>query len=428
MRPRSALLAILTPTILACAGLIGSPDRDLQEAAARDAGDEAEQARRLGDFAGAEAILERRLAADPNDARSWRLLGDVNLTRGQRFQERWKENLGWAIDAYEKAVALAPDRCLPWSRLAAAAVGAAENEATRLDRARLDALPLARGWTHCAGPALLALELQRAPTPAELAAVTALPADASATDRQVAAAPWMAEAVRRIDLAAIEWAPLQPPLQPSKGSPFAVLQIPTTGASVEKSKARRFTYPEWIVVSRVRGDRLVYRDRRFAAQVPERALTRAPGCPGTKWTLAGADRVPVGTCTSGPHDRRASDLYDPKVLKPTGIAHFHEPSIDRARISWSTVADKPVRCLGGDVGRQFYDTPSCPVAYDRAVPVTRSIPAASGRVAESEAHAEQIVRAARASALFGSDLAAHLARGEVGAGLPYPLYVWASPT
>jgi hypothetical protein len=406
---------------LACGGLAGDFGRE----AALDAGDEAERARLAGDFAGAEAILQRRLQADPSDARSWRLLGDVNLTRGQRFTERWKENLGWALDAYEEAVRREPTSCLIWGRIAAVVVGASENEAIAIPAARIEALPLDRGWASCAGPAMLSLVHQRLPTAAALASAN-VPPDASEADRMAKAAPWLVEAVARTELS-IAWEPLLSPPEPTAQAPFVVLEVPTTGASVGGSAPRRFTHPEWQLVSRVAGDRLVYLDRRFAAQVPEEALTRAPGCPGTEWTLQGEDRVPVGTCTAGPHDRRASDLYDADILRPTGVAHFHEPSIDRARISWATVADKPVRCLGGPVGRQFYDTPSCRVAYDRAVPVTRSIPKAAGIVAQSEAHAELAVRAARSEALFGPEVAGHLARSEAGVGMPYALYTWAQP-
>jgi hypothetical protein len=277
---------------------------------------------------------------------------------------------------------------------------------------------------------MLEIELRRLPTPDERAAAARkLPGDASEADKLAAAAPWMPEAVRKLgpELGKIAWQPALPPLEPKAGAPFAVLKIPTTAASVEGSEPRRFSYPEWLLVARVGGGRIVYLDRRFAAQVPEKALTRAPGCPGTEWTLEGPERVPVGRCVAGPHDRRASDLYDPDILRPTGVAHFHEPSIDKALISWNTVADRPVTCVGGSVGRQFYDIPSCQVTYDRAVPQTRSIPADSGIAARSEAHAAQIVDAARSAALFGAELPAHLAHGEVGIGLPYNLYTWAQP-
>ena len=406
---------------LACAGLGAD---ELEQQAAIDQDDPAEQARLAGDFTGAEALLQQRLRADPNDARSWRLLGDVNLTRGQRYPERWKENLGWALDAYEKAVRLDPASCAAWGRLAAVVIGASENEAIAVPRARLESLPLSKGWEACAGPALLSLVFQRQPTAAELVGDD----ENSEVDRMAAAAPWLVDAVGRVDLSGLDFATVRPTVAAAPGAPFVVLKVPTTGASVDGSTPRKFTHPEWQVVSRVAGDRVVYLDRRYAAQVPEQAITRAPGCPSTTWTLEGGGRRPVGTCVAGPHDRRASDLYDPDVLRPAaGDSHFHEPSIAKALIPWSTVADKPIRCLGGPVGRQFFDTPSCTVSYDRAVPVTRSLPADVGVVALSEAHAERIVRAARSQALWGAEMADHLARGEIGVGLPYELYTWAAP-
>ncbi|MEZ4238082.1 MAG: hypothetical protein R3F59_18435 [Myxococcota bacterium] len=350
----------------------------------------------------------------------------MNLSRGQRYQQRWKENLGWAVDAYEKAVRLAPGSCQTWGRLAATVVSAAENDEVRVPRSRIEAWPLERGWKKCPGAAMFTLAFARAPSPAELAAAK-LDAEASEADRLAAAAPWTRAAVQQADLGSLTgWLPLFELPPPAPGQPFVVLE-PATGASVDGSTPRRFTHPEWQIASKVAGDRVVYLDRRFAAQVPERAVTLATACPGTTWTLEGKDRIPRGTCVAGPQDRRAAELYDPKILVPTGPAHFHEPSIDHARLAWSTVADKPVRCLGGPVGRQFYDVPSCEVSYDRAVPVTRALPRGVGIGALSEAHAELIVQAARSEALFGPEIASHLAHGEVATGLPYPLYTWAQP-
>lgn len=415
---------------LGCSGLVGGgEDPGFEGEAALDAADEAELARRAGDFVGAEAILKRRLATAPDDARSWRLLGDVNLNRGQRFPQRWKENLGWAVDAYLTAVTKDPRSCVAWGRLAAAVVGSAENEATEVPREVLDGLPLDQGWGACLGSAAMAeLELHRLPTDAELtAAAGRLDADASTYERRAAAAPWMVTAIHRLDLGDVAWRRILIDREPAPGAAFVVRRVPTTGGSVDGSEPRRFVAPEWVTVSQVSGERLVYLDRKFAGHVAQRAVTRAPGCPGTTWTLEGADRAPKGACAAGPQDRRASELYDPDILKPAGVAHYHEASIGRAVIPWEVVADKPVSCLGGPVGRLFIDTPACQVSYDKTVPQARSLAVDVGQVAESEAHAAQIVDAARAGPMVGDAIAAHLADGEVGPGLPYSLYAMAQP-
>lgn len=423
------LMCLLTTMsiLLACSGLLGDGrEAALLREAELDAADEAEKARLEGDFDRAESMLRRRLAQSPDDVRSWRLLGDVNLTRGQRYQQRWKENLAWALDAWEKAVRLDPGNCAAWGRLAAGVVSAAENDATVVPRDRLASLPLQKGWASCAGATLLQIELEREPTAAELASAS-VPEGAGALQRLAAAAPWMADGVRKLPLDELVWESRLPWPDAQAGRPFVVLEVPATGGSVEGSEPRRFSSPEWVVPSRIAGSTLIYTDRRFPATVPEQAITQAPGCPGTTWTRSGPARVPVGNCVRGPQDPRASDLYDPKKLQPAGVAHYHERSIRVAAIPWETVAEKSVTCTGGPVGRLFIETPSCIVTYDKAVLQTRSLPLASGRTAWSEEHAQRMVDAARGGALFGEQVASHLARGEVAMGLPYGLYLWSQP-
>src|ERR1051325_5168517 len=75
----------------------------------------------------------------------------------------------------------------------------------------------------------------------------------------------------------------------------------------------------------------------------------------------------------------------------------------------------------------FVDVPSCKVAYDRAIPQKRSIPADVGLTAWSEEHAKRMVDAARGGPLFGDALADKLARGQIGPGLPYALFTWTQP-
>lgn len=421
---RTPLAAISLSLLLACSGLFGGQDAALKREAAIDAADEAEQARLRGDFDGAEAILKRRLAADPKDARAWRLLGDVNLTRGQRFQERWKENLGWAIDAYERSIQIDPLNCMTWGRLAASALSASENELTVLPRARLESWPLQKGWGACSGAVMLQIDLLRTPSEGDLAKTDS---DAPRLARLAAAAPHMAEAFRRIDVEDLVWEQSVSWPDPAQGRPFVVLELPADGGSVDGSEPRRFTYPEWVVPSRVSGKSLIYTDRRFPSRVPARAVTQAPGCPGTEWDRVGVERMPVGQCVAGPQEPRASEIYDPEILRPVGVAHYHERSIVPAIIPWESVAEKSVTCLGGPVGRLFVEVPACTVSYDRAILQVRSLQRSAGLAALSEEHAERMVDAARGGALLGELAARKLPRGEVAVGLPYGMYVWSQP-
>lgn len=427
-RPQFIALAAAAGGVLACSGLLGDDGPSFSEEAKLDAGDEAEQARLRGDFAGAEAILRRRLEADPDDPRAWRLLGDVNFTRGQRFVQKWKENLGWAVDAYTRAVEIDPTSCLAWGRLAATVVAAGENETTQVPRERLDALPLDAGWQSCPGATLLELELRRVPSADEVGAVRRkLSWDAAEAEVLATAAPWMRDAVGRVDLSGMEWREVLPRPEVGGDTHYVVLKTPVVAQSVENSKPRSFTYPEWLRIIRVAGGRIVYLDRRFPERVPSTGVTRATGCPGTTWTLEGPDRVAVGKCVAGAHDGRASEVYEPALLRPAGAAHYHHPSIAPATIGWIDIAEQSVSCLGGPVGRMFVDVPSCQVSYDRAIPQKRSIPVDVGLTAWSEEHARRMVDAARSAPLFGEALADKLARGQLGAGLPYGMFVWTQP-
>ncbi len=208
MHPRVPLLAGLVSSLLACGGLLGDgpPENSCDQDAALDAEDKAEQLRRLGDFAGAEALLVERLTADPGDARARRLLGDVNFTRGQRFAQRWKENLGWALEAYAQSLAVDPTSCLTWGRYAAAAVAASENEALAPTREQIDALPLEQGWELCPSNALLEIELLRKPTQQEYDIVRRrLEASAASGQILAEAAPWQVQAIERMGFDAVEY-------------------------------------------------------------------------------------------------------------------------------------------------------------------------------------------------------------------------------
>lgn len=414
MRP--LLTAVVATACLACGGLFAGPDPVALEGEL-DAADSAEQKRLRGDYDGAEKELKRRLNANPQDARAWRLLGDVNFTRGQYYQERWTINLRKAWDAYGSAVNVDSGSCLTWGRLAATALALSENE-ERVTKDQIDALPLDQGWEKCKGATMLELEFLRTPSP-----VPGTLADLAQ------AAPWMVQGVVRLDLGDVEWKEVLARPDLASGAAYVVLpKSPITAGSVDGSKPRSFTYPEWLTVGSASNGRIVYLDRRFPERVPAFGVTRAPACRGTKWELSGPNRVPVGDCRAGPHDRRVSEVYDPNLLRPSGTAYFHHSSIAPATVNWDDVAEGSVSCTGGPVGRMFVDTPSCQVSYDRAIPQRRSISSdGTGLVALSAEHAAKMTDVANAEELLGPELADHLARGRVGAGLPYALFTLAQP-
>jgi hypothetical protein len=414
---RSLTAAAVAFALLGCGGLFSGPDPVAQEAEL-DAGDSAEQKRLRGDYEGAEKELKRRLNVNPRDARAWRLLGDVHFTRGQYYREKWSTNLGWAWDAYTSAVNVDPTSCLTWGRLAATAIAVSENPEFAIPRDQLDALPLEAGWEACQGATLLELEFRRVPEPRP-----------ESLRELAGAAPWMVSAVVRQDHSSLSWKEVLARPELASGAAFVVFpKSPITAGSVDGSKPRSFTYPEWLTVGSASAGRIVYLDRRFPERVPAIGVTRAPACRGTKWELQGANKVPVGQCRAGPHDRRVSEVYDPNQLRPAGTSHFHQPSIAPATVDWNDVAEDSVSCTGGAVGRMFVDTPSCQVAYDRAIPQRRSISSdGTGLVALSAEHAAKMVDVANGQELLGNDLADQLARGRVAEGLAYSLFTLSQP-
>jgi hypothetical protein len=422
---------VLTPTallILACGGLQGGPSADASAEAALDAEDPAEVARKAANYQQAETILNARLNANNADARSWRLLGDVNYSRGQRYGDVWKENLGRAREKYANALRVDPENCVTWGRMATALVAAQENEATRAAPDEIAALPLAEGWAACGGPVMVAVEFARQPTADELAAARRQ-ADRSAgwAGLQAAAAPWQVAAMQRGAVADLDWTTRLVRPEPAPGGVFVVLDFPVSAQGVDGAKARGFDSVEWLTIGSVRGDQFVFRDKRFPERVPSVGRVKATACPGTSWTFDGPDRAPVGNCVAGTYDRSASPVYDPDRLRVADGNHYHQPSIDSAVISWDDIAEDSVVCSGGGVGRQFELLPSCQVSYDRAIPQTRAISSSVGLMAFDVAHAEKMARVLNAGALYGDERAKHLGRNEVAVGMSYTEFAEAWP-
>ena len=406
---------------LACGGLGGDADPGAK--------DPAQIMLDARDYAGAEANLHERIAADAKDALAWRLLGDVSFIRGQDFKPRWKENLAKATDAYASAVAADPSRCRSWSRLAIVVQARAAQEETAAPTALFDKLPWDQGWENCPGPALLALAENRIPTEAELDKVYA-EAGKRATEYDVAplSQPQLAKGYSLLDYSDLSWKEGFDRPEPKAGGAFAVLETPAPAAGIAGSVPRTFNYAEDITIQSASGGRLVYMDRRFPATKPEKGVTLAEGCPGTKWDIEGPDNYPMGTCAPGEQSRRKSSVYGLDKLVSAGPAHWEHSTFPKARVSWDVIAEGSVMCTGGRVGRLYVETPTCNVDFDRAIPQKRSVQADKGLTALDRAHAEKIVRSKRMSTLYGDDLAHHLAAGEIAVGLPYTLVSYSLPT
>ena len=426
----AAALAATTLTVLASLACGGNDpiSADAAAEAALDQEDPAELARRAANYQEAERLLNQRLTEDPNDARSWRLLGDVNFSRGQRYRERWKENLQWAREKYTHALTVDPTNCVTWGRLATTVVAAQENENTRAPVSELLALPLDQGWEHCGSAPMLALAFAREPSVEERdTARRQATNQAPWGEVEALAAPWKVEAVQRASKAERDWRKLLVRPEPAGGGTFVVLDFPVNAAGVNGAKPRTFTYPEWLTIRSAAGDRLVFVDRRFPQRIPSIGRVLATACPGTTWDLDGPDNLPVGTCKAGTYDRSKSPVYDPDRLRNADMAFYHHPSIKEAQIAWSDIADDSIVCSGGNVGRRFEEIPSCQVSYDRAIPQTRSIPSTVGLMALDQAHGEKMVDHLRGEKLWGAELAAHLGRGEVALGMSYTEFVAAWP-
>jgi len=429
--PRLALLGSGLALSLACGGLLGddavSPDAAAE--AAVDETDPAEAARRAGNYQEAERILNKRLSADNTDARSWRLLGDVNFTRGQRYRDRWKENLGWAREKYANALAVDPTNCITWNRMAVALSAAAQNEQIAATPEEIDALPLAEGWDACRGPAMAAIEFAKQATDVQYdEARKQTGYRGTWGEVQAVAAPWQVAAMQRVTNADLEWKDLLVRPEPARGETFVVLDFPVTANGRSGAKSRSFTYPEWISIGSVSGDTFVYLDRRFPMRIPSVGRVKATACPGTSWDNDGPDRAPRGKCVAGQYDRSKSPVYDPAKLRNADSVYYHHPSIGMAEIPFAKIADDSILCSGGKVGRQFEKIPSCQVSYDEAVPQTRAISSSVGLMAMDREHGEKMVRVLRAGNLYGEDIAAQLGRGRVAVGMSYTEFIEAWPT
>lgn len=417
MRP--ALLLSVLPALafaLACGGF-GEPPPPVNP----DASDPAEQARLAGDYPFAERMLKQRLAENASDGRAWRLLGDVNLSRGQDYPQRWKENLRWAIDAYVEATRVNPSDCGAWSRLALAVASAYENDDTRVSPELLASVPIKRGQRQCEGhAALVEIAWKREPDAVSFGALRdRLGWSTPSYQVLLEAQPAVKETLAVEKLSGLSW---KEPLAETKvtpGGPFVVLEA-TTARGVDGAVSRPADI-EVITVGSISGGNLLFKDRKLPAKRPDTGVVKAVACGVTNWTLDGPDKYPVGRCRPGPAARSQSSAYDTTVLKATGPSHYAQPTIAKAAIPWDALIDGSVQCTGGAVGRLLIDVPTCPVKFDRAIYQTRQVPLSSGVPGVDLAHADRIFTARGLHSVYGEDVARHLARGDVAAGLPYSL-------
>ena len=409
MRLRGAL-ATAGGLTLACGGL-GTPDAQL---------DPAEILRRGGDYAGAIALLEERLEANPEDAASWRLMGDVRLSRGQAYADRWKQNLKGALNAWAQSAGLAPENCGTWSRLAAGYAIAAPGEDTRAALAAIAELPDTD--PACASGVRLALEVMSTPTDdAWQAAREALPAGASDPEILASAHPQLAARYAPFAEASADWSwlPVNETAPVAQGGWFSVLSVPARATGVQGATTRSFSRPGILEISSAQPDRLVFLDGQDTRYREARGRVKASACPGTTWFIHGSENMPQGYCTDRAWDPSASPVYDPALLVPTGTAHFELSKVSRAVIQDEPWREGSVRCVKGAVGRMIVDMPTCEVRYEVPIPVRRAVSPESGLPAHSREHARKRVEASEMRVIYGDGLADALSRGQVAVGMPY---------
>lgn len=419
------VIAGVVGLVLACGGGTGSkPSKRKNPYEA----DQAERARLRGEYPRAEAMLKARLRENPNDDVAHLLLGDVNLTRGQHYVRKWKENLTRAFDSYGSAVALKPDDCIYWARVANAVEMASLNDLTRIPSTRIRELPLEEGWKQCPGAALFSLSLAMEPTPEAIEEEQKLDKKADRWTIHDRAAPWIRQAFADVPLAQVEWQPPPEPTPVRGGGLFVVLEPPVQARGQGHENHRPVTGFETFSAQRVSGDRVVFVDRRFPKLLPRKGTVLANACKFTQWKNSGTGLVPTGRCTNGPFVRSQSAVWDPAGLKIASPAHYTEASAAVSRIPADQIFwETGVRCLGQPVGRKIEYEATCDVEFDQPNWLTRSLPLAKARGAKDATHAEQMVRARAMRDVMGEELSKRMVDGQVGIGMPYALLQYAFP-
>ena len=204
--------------------------------------DPAAVALKNNDYKGADYILKERLAQEA-DGRSYRLLGDVNRLRGQKFHRMWKENLNRARDAYKEAVVLDPTDCQSWARLAVAVVAGTGLQETRVPDEDLEGLPYGEG-KDCPAAPLLVLHHERQPSDEALEAATKeLGKKASELDIVAKASPWLVDGYSGFDFAAMDWNNHFGDVKPTANGWFVVVDAPAQARGVGDAKGRTIGKP-----------------------------------------------------------------------------------------------------------------------------------------------------------------------------------------
>jgi len=415
---RFGLGALCGGLVLACGGLGGDQGTKPGRKVNPDREDLAEIARLNREYSVAEAMLKDRIRKNPQDHHAHRMLGDVNLTRGQDYRKKWKENLARAYDSYAEAVALKPEECDYWARLATVVSMSYANEQTHVPRTSLESLPIDLGWENCASPAMLEFELAKDATAEEYEA--AMRKEKNEWAALNLAAPWLHDGFSRVPLDQVVWTEGPGDGKFVGGRPFVVLDPPLTAKGQGHGYDRPVAGIEKFTLGRVSGSKAVFTDRRFPEKIAAEAVTEAPACKHTSWKANGPDGVAVGRCTKGPFIRSA--LYNPSILKPAGPGHYTTPSIGAARIPGEEIMWDSVKCVGGKVQRKLEYTPTCAVTYDKPNWLTRWLPIDRVHAARDSAHADQMMTAAGMKPIWGEELTERVVRGDVGIGMPYGLF------
>lgn len=384
-----------------------------------------EQARQEGRFAGAEEKLRRYLMEQDEDIAAWQMMGDLQITRGQKNKQKWKENLVRARDAYREGVIRRPEDCTLWSRLGMALSAGKVEAETQVDQAFLTDLPLAQGWEACADAPeglLLVVDSVQVSSDADEQVRKDLGSRPTREEVRAAAVPGLREAFARVDSSSWEWQSIEHP--PARaGQPFVIF-APTTARGLNDSPNRSIRTAEDVTAASVGSKEVEFIDRRDPATNTRHAYVKAPACGETSWRL-GSDRRPLGTCRSGPVKTGLSPVYSATTLRKTNQTHFVYESIAPAILSANAWIEDSLTCTGGTLGPMFVDVPSCSVTYSEPSARRRAVSKAAGLAAFDEQHADGMVQAWRMRAVLGDELADRLAKGELAVGMPYALFVYA---
>jgi hypothetical protein len=403
------LVGLVAGLSLACGGLGNNSDA-IVEALKQD------------NFPEAEALLDAALAANPDDPKTNRLLGDLSIRRLQKFPRMWDKNIVRAIDSYRRAVEGEPTNCENWSRLAAAVAAASERPKERFDHNLVKKLPLAEGNAACDGGAVLYLEDYQRPNEKQAAAIRAkLGEETSMEAVRADHFPELMVSYKAAALDAMSWETVLRGQRAREGGWFVVTDPPQLAKGIDGARDRSIEERGKYEILQAPGATVTFMDYGFGATLTAKAFVPASFCPGVvSWRISSDSGKPIGYCTKGSVKPNAR-YFRADLLRAADDSHWAEQSIRAAAMN--PAGAREAVCTGGLVGLMLEHEASCAVSYKQAVSRKRKFEKSQGRVAVDLAHAERILSARNGEVFYGADIAKHLSAGKVAKGLPFGLFM-----